>query len=126
MHTINENKKEYLFIYERSRYRSAVGGVIICSILVGALGIFTWPIVRDMRSSWGDMFQSAAWILAAITLLAALVWFYFVLRMFVSGTRYLHGLKERQKGRAFTLIALIIACAFVAATPVAVFLLHLV
>jgi len=126
MQNTSENKQEYLFIYERSRFRSAAWGVVICSLLVGALGVFTWPIIRDMRSTWVDMFQSAAWVLAVIALLSALVWLYFILRMFVSGIRYLRGLKEHHRSKVPALIAFAIASLCILAAPVAVFILHLV
>src|SRR5664279_44591 len=89
--------KEYLFAYERSRFHSAVTGVIVSSILTAALGVFVWPVLRDMNGRWSDMFQSAALALGGVLSVVLIVLLYFFLRLIVSFVHYSHGLRQHKR-----------------------------
>lgn len=119
-----KQKEENLFVYERSRFHSGVSGVIFSSILIAGLGVFMWPVLRDMNGHWGEVFRSAALILGAVLLVISLVGLYFLARLISSFRYYVRGLRTRQHTIVPTLIAFVVAVGFILMAPIIIFVLN--
>jgi hypothetical protein len=121
MEIADKNNNDHLYYYDRSRFRSSAVSTIITSALVGAMGIFVWPILRDMNGNWGEMFQTAALGLGVVLAVTILFWLYFFIRLLISFGSYIKARRERNESIIGSSFLLVIIVAIVIAMPLIVF-----
>ena len=117
---------EYIFKYDRSRFRSAIIGTLFTSLLTAVLGSIVWPILRDMRSNWVETLHTVALMLAGALIVMALIWLYFIIRMIVFFVIHVRGSAASHHSIIPACIALLAAIIVVAIVPLIIFGLNLI
>lgn len=117
---------EYVFRYDRSRFRSAITGVLFTSLLTAVLGSIVWPILRDMRSNWVETLHTVALFLVGALLLMILIWLYFIVRMIIFFVIHIRGSAVFHHSVAPAWTALLVAIMVVATVPLVIFSLNLI
>lgn len=121
---LGDNLNDDLFIYGRSRFRSAVVAVIVTSMMTAGLGIFVWPVLRDMLQSQFNTLQTIALLLGGALIAMGIIWLYFIIRMLVTFRFYFASLRQRRSSAVLASTALGIAVLFIAFVPIAVLILE--
>ena len=80
---LGDHLDDDLFLYERSRFRSATVGVVIMSVLTMGLGIVVWRVVTDLLYSQITTLQIAATTLGVALIITVIVWLYLIVRLIV-------------------------------------------
>lgn len=109
-----------LFLYERSRFRSAVISVIITSILTIGFGVVMRPVLSDLLYSQVTTLRVIAIILGLALVGMVVIWLYFVVRLIVRFYVYKDSLRERQKSLLPSGTALVATLLLVGSVPVIV------
>lgn len=109
-----------LFLYERSRFRSAVIGAIITSILTIGFGVVMRPILSDLLYSQVNTLRVIAMILGLALIGVVVIWLYFVVRLIVRFYVYKDSLRKRRKSLLPSGIALVAVLLLVGSVPVIV------
>lgn len=117
---------EYIFKYDRSRFRSGIIGTLFTSLLTAVLGSIVWPILRDMRSNWVETLHTVALMLAGVMIIMALIWLYFIIRMIVFFVIHVRGSGASHHSIIPACIALLVAIIVVAIVPLIIFGLNLI
>lgn len=107
-----------LFLYERSRFRSAVIGVIITSILTIGFGVVMRPIQNDLLYSQVNTLRVIAMILGLALISIVVIWLYFVVRLIVRFFGYKRSLRQRRKSLFPSGITLVAILLLVGSVPV--------
>ncbi|MNH50483.1 hypothetical protein D3C73_20970 [compost metagenome] len=113
-----------LFLYERSRFRSAAIGVVITSILTMSLGVVVWPVLKDLLNSRINTLQITAVTLGVALIIMAIIWLYFIIRLFVRFYNYSKESQGRHRSPVWTLLALGLTLLFASLTPLVVFIFN--
>jgi hypothetical protein len=121
---LGEDLNDDLFMYERSRFRSAIVAVIVTSMMTTGLGVFVWPILGDMLDSEFNTLQTMAMLLGGAFAAMALTWLYFIIRMITRFYSHLTGLRQRHRRSTLAYVALCIAMSFVISVPIVVVVLN--
>ncbi len=121
---LGEHLSNDLFLYERSRFRSAVAGVIITSLMTMGLGMVVWPVLRDLLYSRIITLQTTATVLGIALIAMVFIWLYVIIRLIVRARIYSKGVRKRHRGLASIVVALGVAIVFAVAVPVVVFILN--
>lgn len=121
---LGEDLNDDLFMYERSRFRSAIIAVIVTSTMTAGLGIFVWPVLGDMLDSEFNTLQTMAMLLGGAFAAMVLTWLYFIIRMITRFYSHLAGLRQRHRRNALAYIVLCIAISFVICVPIVVVVLN--
>lgn len=109
-----------LFLYERSRFRSAIVGVVIMSILTMGLGVAVWRVLSDLLYSQINTLQITATVLGVALIITVIIWLYFVARLIVRFYAYRVVLREQHRSFLLSGIALGIALLLAALVPIVV------
>ena len=113
-----------LFLYERSRFRSAVAGVVITSILTIGFGVVVRPVLSDLLYSHVNTLQVTAMVLGLALIGMVVIWLYFVARLIVRFYIYKNSLQERHKSLLPSGIALVAILLMIGLVPVAIWLFN--
>lgn len=117
---LGDHLDDDLFLYERSRFRSATVGVVIMSILTMGLGIVVWRVVTDLLHSQITTLQIAATTLGVALIITVIVWLYLIVRLIVRFYTYRIVLLEKCRGVLLSGITLAVALLLAALVPVVV------
>lgn len=117
---LGDHLDDDLFLYERSRFRSATVGVVIMSILTMGLGIVVWRVVTDLLYSQITTLQIAATTLGVALIITVIVWLYLIVRLIVRFYTYRIVLLEKCRGVLLSGITLAVALLLAALVPVVV------
>jgi len=109
-----------LFLYERSRFRSAVIGAIVTSILTIGFGVVMRPILSDLLYSQVNTLKVIATILGLTLIGVVVVWLYFVARLIMRFYVYKDSLQEGHKSLLLTRITLVTVLLLVGSVPIIV------
>jgi len=109
-----------LFLYERSRFRSAVIGAIVTSILTIGFGVVMRPILSDLLYSQVNTLKVIATILGLTLIGVVVVWLYFVARLIMRFYVYKDRLQEGHKSLLLTRITLVTVLLLVGSVPIIV------
>ncbi|MCY1551785.1 hypothetical protein D9M68_881400 [compost metagenome] len=109
-----------LFLYERSRFRSAVAGVIITCILTTGCGVVVWPVLSDLLDSQVNTLRVIAMVLGLALIGMVIIWLYFVVRLIVRFYVYKDSLREGHKSLLPSSITLVVILLLVGLVPVVV------
>lgn len=123
---LGEQDDEYMFRYDRSRFRSSVIGTLFTSLLTVVLGGIVWPILRDMKSNWVETLHIAALALTGVLILMVLIWLYFVVRMVVFFIIHIRGSRVFHHSITPAWIALLLTIVVIATVPLTIFGLNLI
>lgn len=121
---LGEQADDTMFLYERSRFRSAVVGVIITSFLTVSLGIFVWPVLKDMLYSRFNTLQMTAVLLGGVFAIMAMIWLYFIVRSLIQFRDYAATSRKQHRSILIGSMALAIALLCAAAVPVVVLIFN--
>ena len=117
---LGDHLDDDLFLYERSRFRSATVGVVIMSVLTMGLGIVVWRVVTDLLYSQITTLQIAATTLGVALIITVIVWLYLIVRLIVRFYTYRIVLLEKCRGVLLSGITLAVALLLAALVPVVV------
>jgi hypothetical protein len=117
---LGDHLDDDLFLYERSRFRSATVGVVIMSVLTMGLGIVVWRVVTDLLHSQITTLQIAATTLGVALIITVIVWLYLIVRLIVRFYTYRIVLLEKHRGVLLSGITLAVALLLAALVPVVV------
>lgn len=109
-----------LFLYERSRFRSAVTGVVVTSILTIGFGVVMRPILNDLLYSQINTLRVTAMVLGLVLIGMVIIWLYFVVRLIVRFYVYKNSLRERRRSILPSSIAMAAILLLVGSVPVIV------
>lgn len=120
---LGEQIDDTMFLYERSRFRSAVTGVIITSFLTVSLGIFVWPVLKDMLYSQFNTLQMTAVLLGGAFAVMVMIWLYFIVRLLIQFRGYIIASRKQRRSILLGSVALAIALLCAVAVPAVVLIL---
>ena len=121
---LGEQIDDTMFLYERSRFHSAVTGVIITSILTVSLGIFVWPVLKDMLYSQFNTLQMTAVLLGGAFAVMVMIWLYFIVRLLIQFRGYIIASRKQRRSILLGCVALAIALLCAVAVPAVVLIFN--